>query len=939
MRRIMAYLVMMLTVIGCLVFNIQTTLSNASDGMEFTRSTQLVFSLTKREATDYDSELYPSIQNGTDDLDDIDIEEVVMERLDLAGVRNAEVAIVNGDADTNEGYQLKITMSPYSSTELENVIAIVSRTGYLSVGTYEDQTILTQDNSDFFADTVAELVYDGTTPYPTLNIGSDVDFQTMVSAAQEAATLTGTDASTDDSETEETEETEDTEETDDDSSEDQSDKLYIWYNKTLDDTYAKAYGTDDTVIDEDVLSKVVAIIDVDDYDYDDATCTITSDLDGNSFTISGARALVNLLNAEDYGFDIQYLYSNRVSALFGTSSLYIIYAIMGVALLLICILLGLLFGLSGITASVTLLGSIFFSLLLSTLLGFEFSMPFIIGLFVVAFLSLFISVNYFQHVKNELKKGRDYEKSNSEGYHKSFFISLDVSVIIFAVSLFSFLLSSGSFQVFFGVVMVGSIFTFFITNYVNKILSYFLVKNATENRHYFSLFDKKENDKKVAAVNTTASTTEAENEKVEEKNDKPKKKRNWLLIAIPTVASVLCGVSLGVNYAVNGSLFNRTDSYENTYTLNITFQTDREAYDELDSTSAFLLYIEGIGEQASDGQQFTAYSDDEAPEELPDYSFIYYTDTAYVTPVEKTDEDGETYYINYYTVEVDRDLNEIVLADGTTDVLNLISETVLDGEVTIDLNPNTTYQTSVLVAPGRDGTYIRSSLEVGCYLTTPTNISYMTNNFFLIFFLIPLFAAIYALLRYGLNMALTLLITGETGGLLFVGLLSALQIPFNTYTSVGAMVAIMALLVILIPLLYNNHIVLKESKSLKYTFTDEHKEEIVKDSYNRLKNVPLVPVVSLIILFLSLFIVNSLLYGLAISSLIYLVLLIPLAIFFGVKLYLYLFQHISFKKLYDKHMAKKAEKAEGRQVAQDGITYVDDGPHETIIPGLNDFLR
>lgn len=899
----------MLTIIGCFIFNIQTILEDKTDGMEFNRSTQIVFSLEKRETSSYDTELYPSyVNNSTENLDDIDIEAEIMSRLDLAGVRNANVSIVNGVDNT--GYELRITLAPYSRTELNNIINIISRTGYLSVATTGDQNIMTQDNSDFFASDVASIVYDGTTPYPTLNIGSDADFQTMKTAAEEAADNTGSaDSSTDSSD-------ETTDENSDSSSE--STKLYIWYNKTLDDTYDKAYGTNDVVVDEDVLKKVVATINVDDYDAETHTVPITSDIDGNAFTISTARALVNLLNAPDYGFNISYLYQNTVAPSFGNNAINILYICIAVAIILIAIILILIYGLAGLTSFLSLLSSAFLSLILASALGFEFSIAAISALFVLFGLSTLISVNYFEHVKIEIKKGRDLEKSNQEGYHKSFFLSLDVSIITFAVSLFSFLLASGSYQVFFGVAMIGSVVTFLLTNYLNRFITYFLVKNNDKKLPYFSLLSFKQKSDK------TVST-------------KGKKAHKFIALAIPAFAAVLAAIALPVNYALNNNIFNNTGSYSDTYTLNISFETERNAYEELDNVDSFLLYIETIGTSGAQDERFEALDSNNLPSELPAYYFIYYPETAYVNTVEKTNEDGIKYFINYYSVQVDRDLSLVTLENVDANVLNVIQNTVRDGEVTINLSPDTSYS-AVLVAPGHDAEFISNSLSTGCYLTTPTNVTHQINNLFLILFLIPVFAAIYALIRYGLNMGITTLATGAVSGLLFTGLLAALQIPFTSFTSYGLLVSLMLLLICLIPPLYMNHILIKESNA-RYS-SDEIKASIVNESFSRLFKISILPIVINIVLFISLVFVNSSLLGLTINSIVDTLLILPMIVFFGVVIYFYLFKHLSFKKWHDKYVEFKSKKGKETKTSTDGIVYVDpDSPHETIIPGLNDFLH
>ena len=131
-------------------------------------------------------------------------------------------------------------------------------------------------------------------------------------------------------------------------------------------------------------------MDTSNYSSENKMIALTSDKDGNAFTVSSARAMVSMLNSEDYGFDIHYLYSNAIYAGFGSNAFKKTYIGFGVALLVIAVLLIALYGFSGITSSINLLASLFISVILFNLLGFEFSIAGIAGLCVVAVFSIFL---------------------------------------------------------------------------------------------------------------------------------------------------------------------------------------------------------------------------------------------------------------------------------------------------------------------------------------------------------------------------------------------------------------------------------------------------------------------------------------------------------------------------------------------------------------------
>ncbi len=931
MRRILAYLVMMLTIVSCVIFNAQSVVENMSESMEYGSSTQLVYSIEKRDESLYDGDSYPTITaSGTSDLDQIDIEELVMDRLDDVNVRDADVEIVNGDSD-NTGYQLKVTFSPISSTELDNVKMILGFNNNLSVCTVGDDYCMTADKGEFFdLDDIADLEYNGTTPYPTLNIESDADFQLMKENAEAAATAHANDTTSDSTESNSStvttspkmadDDTEDDTEDEEDSSSDESSKLYLWMNKTSEDTYDKAYGTNDTVVVQEVLDKVVAVLDVANYDEDDLTLAITSDIDGSAFSISYARAFVAALNSDDYGFDIEYLYSNTVYATFGTSALATTYIIIGVALLLIAILMIIFFGLSGLTGTLTMVASVFASLWLVTSLGFEFSVGTICGLIVLALLSLFMSINYFAHVRQELKKDRGLDKANREGYHKAYFYSLDASAVVLIGSLLGFLCCTGHFKTFFGVLMIGTIFTWLITNYLNKWATYWLTKDGQSKAPVFGW-------------NRSAKEKENKERKYVSAEMKHSSHKVWPAVSIVAAALVAIALPLAALFGGDGySLFNSSGTFESSYTLNISFETSSQAYSSLSTSEDLLLYISNIGSyDDGSGNTYTAYDydEDEIPDTIGDTDFIYYPDTAYVNQVEKSDEDGNTYYINYYTVDVSKNLSEVELATGIS-VVEQIENVMTDEYVNVD---------GTYVYPGRYSLYIDDTLAVGSYLVTAGNFATSASNFIMLIYIIAILIAAYAFLRYGILVGITELGGGVLYSTLAVGLLAATRIPFNYFSGFGVFMGLFILSVAIIQLLGGNKYTLKEN-GIRRTADPLQREKICNETIQRQLSPTILWLVFSLILTIALYFINSSLFSLATISLISVCLILPLCLYVIAPFYYWLSTKISFQRFHAwRERRREAKGIEKAKADKNGIVYADpDSPHETIVPGINDFL-
>lgn len=932
MRRFLAYIVMMLTVISTLVFNTQTIFESTTDAMEYGKSTQLTFSLTQRDDSDYSVSNYPNLNPSIQKLDEIDIESKIMARLDDLGVRNAEVELVNGiNSGENEGkgYKVNVTFSPLSDTELNNVKQVLSYDGSLSMATVGDDHVYYQDRNELFDDPVAKLVYNGTTPYPSICIKSTTMMDQLITECKNAATAHKDDVKTEDSKSANRKyaNDEDSDSTDDSSS--QETKIYLWQNKTTEDTYNKAYGYGGERVDEEVAKKVVAVLDTSNYSSENKMIALTSDKDGNAFTVSSARAMVSMLNSEDYGFDIHYLYSNAIYAGFGSKAFKKTYIGFGVALLVVIVLLIALYGFSGITSSINLLASLFISVILFNLLGFEFSIAGIAGLCVVAVFSIFLSANYFQHVKNELKKGRDIEKANREGYRKSFFVGLDTALVLFLTSLFGFLVSLGSFKTFFGALMVGTLFSWIITTFLNKWATYWLCKDVKEdNRPYFS-FRKKTSEKNKEFVKTG-------------------KKGRIPLYVSALVAVLALGVSLPVNYLVGkgqNSFFSNSGSYANSYELSIEFATYNNSYSKLESSETYLAYLNRLGEE--DGS-FGLVSDNAKKEDKVG-KIVYKANTAFVNVVEKYDDDGIKYYVNYFNVHTLQNLNDVKsLKDSNKTALEALEDGVMDTGRNVEVN-------NEIINPINDGNYKSNSFVAYSQETSPINLGHDVNNLFLVLFLLACFASVYAFVRFGLNMFLTILTSGTVFASLSVGILALSHLSFNPYLAFALLALNVVFDFLIVPLFHENKTVIKEL-GLKGKATEEQRKDILNDLINRNKAVVFVPLVTSLILFVPFVFIDSSLLSLTILGIILSVLALVLLYAFALPFYLLCTSHISFRRFSDwfnnrkeKRNDKKAQLKDEKkkeadlaenpnEFAPDGTRYVDpEGPHETIIVGMNEF--
>ena len=155
------------------------------------------------------------------------------------------------------------------------------------------------------------------------------------------------------------------------------------------------------------------------------------------------------------------------------------------------------------------------------------------------------------------------------------------------------------------------------------------------------------------------------------------------------------------------------------------------------------------------------------------------------------------------------------------------------------------------------------------------------------------------------------------------------------------MISLIFVLFAIFALVSGNKDILKERK-LRRTDNNDIRLEIANNVAKA--NVPavLLTLASAFVLSLSFFVISSSLYSLSLITIVSLALSLLFIFFVILPLYYFFACHINFRKLHN-YMEKRKEKnaAEKKEKVQNtGIVYVDDDmPHETIIPGLNEFRR
>ena len=185
MRKYIAYIVMIITAFAFIIFNSQNIFDSIKNASDYGKGVELSFSISQREDADYPAEVYgDTYNNNIQKLDEINVKEKIMQRIETVGIRNAEINLVEPDKN-NEGGRLNIRFSPISEVEKENLKTIILKDGSLSVTTAGNSTYLMQSKNEFFAKkNIASVAYDGTTPFISISLKDTASFDNIKSSAE-----------------------------------------------------------------------------------------------------------------------------------------------------------------------------------------------------------------------------------------------------------------------------------------------------------------------------------------------------------------------------------------------------------------------------------------------------------------------------------------------------------------------------------------------------------------------------------------------------------------------------------------------------------------------------------------------------------------------------------------------------------------------------------
>ena len=642
MRRLWAYIVAAFTALVLIGTTFTSIFVKANSNIEYQDGREIVFRIS-----DENDENPQAMENGEAVKE---IASVMEERLSLQGISKYQVATEGNDT-------VKVTFSANNDDEYEKVKLLLSFNGSLALTTSDDDVAL---GSEFLTDDKAYL--DDVNGYPTVVIPVDTDnaqFQAVVEAVNKQQEEFNNNSTTNEDGTTSTE----------------TAYLYLWcdYVENV-DSFDKTQqtledGSTNPEYDENVAKKIVMTFSANDLYYPDdeenkLAAGINLDADGDgTLTIpevtkgySNARYYVNLINASELDYHVEFMYTRSVSAWYENlvgygmheyvnwSSTFVAFT---VAILILSALLVTFYRLSAVSGIVTTLLTVFAGVGFIVLFGAEFNTAAIIGLALSSIASLVSSIIYFNKLKEEAYKGRSLKKANTEASKKATLPTVDVNVVTIVIGAVCYLLGGVTLQAFAAATVLGGLVSLILNLTLLKGMMW-LATNTTDLTGKYGVFGIEE-DKVPNLVNEEKQTYYGP---YAEKDFTKKHKPVGIIGLILLVASIAGGIVFGV--INDGSIYN--DGGVKTENTQIYFETSAKN-SELSET-----YLENLLSTVYVHAEDTTESREKATK-LSEY--VTAIDSYENVLVENKTQ--VTYY--YYVVSLDRPLSADTYAyyvEGTT---------------------------------------------------------------------------------------------------------------------------------------------------------------------------------------------------------------------------------------------------------------------------------
>ena len=468
MRRFFGYLTLILTIFLAAIFTVQGPVSNLNYGLEYSSGYETVYRVEQKSDT-----TGSTIE---------EVAHILEQRLEDASVRNSNV-VYEEDADQGEA-EVKITVNAADETSLEYILRSVEATGTITVSTIMDGGDFGKEIENPFVIGSAEVDWQDSTPYVKVDVANHDEFQTFISACNDAYEEFNKKYNSDSEDTS-----------------DISGVVVIWLDKTDNDDFIEAYQNEDEVIKEQIRDKILSIVPTSYFQVEkNASGEVTSakllidryDYEQTTMVGESAHTIQRILNYEAQNYTLTRLYTHTVAAEY--NNVYSVLAIvgMGVAMLGVAVFLCVRYGVAGTVGVVGMTASTLVGLLVFNYFSYSITTMVILAFAVSLGFNLLVLIPYFENFRDELHKGKTALKAHVEALKSSRWTALDGFASALLVSVISIFVSINQVKLLPITLTIASISTFVLTRLILRWGMWWLTSSSFADNHLKLFCVKKE---------------------------------------------------------------------------------------------------------------------------------------------------------------------------------------------------------------------------------------------------------------------------------------------------------------------------------------------------------------------------------------------------------------------------------------------------------------
>jgi len=670
MRRLIAYITLAVSTIIAIGVGINPIMSDGVNNLDYRDGRQYVYQLFDKADPNFEIEEETAAKT---------IAQIMDERLKTWGVSNYDVQVEGQDI-------IRVSLTAKNDTEYDYLQKYLGFSGQnFSIATSDESTRLTQD--EVFKDSKAYVIYDGYAPFVIIPISDPSAFKPLVSTADSALGEGGDVVDDTDPGLKRKADGEET------SSEP---NVFLWANWEEGEDYEKAQT------DEKVAAKIVASFLSTNIYYPDSTAAESeiqylcgyADEEGNYDTTKIRQAnnlanyVVNLFNSSAYDYDVQMIFSTPISAgvesllTYGmsvnlsTSKTVIATLVVSVVISLV---LAFFFRIGSISIITSTAISFFATLAIFVAFGAEFNIAGLIALILVAASSLLAGILHLTKFKEEVYRGKNFKKANTEAAKGMTLPAIDIAVIMVVIGVLSYILGGALIASFGTMLVIGGIIGL-VANLIVLRTMMWLASNTTAlqgRNRAFNIEDKH-------VPNLLKEEKQTYFGPYQDRDFTKRAKPIAIGLGAFGLATVVMMIVFG---AVKGSIYNTSTVYEEVSRVYITLVSDNPVIDGV-------AYVEDsiLSNVYVDGQALSYVSvDHETRDDLDAETTITTTYNYYIVTLENSYSGEESAYY------LDGDIQTIT---GTLeDVIDTYVDTIEGGEgqarikvaENIVTQPSTTY--------------------------------------------------------------------------------------------------------------------------------------------------------------------------------------------------------------------------------------------------------